>query len=431
MTSAKPQTEEQRRGGRPPRRTRGRAGRCRTRMRQLDERERAPGRLGRLVQARASVAVPAPAASSDGRRAEAGRASRPSVRRRAAGRLGRVVGDERSAAARRARAERLRLRRPISCAQRGDNGQPEDSLTCHQPMSMPMSPRRGRTCQTPQPPSPRSALRDLHEAVAARLEQHLLEQRARLLLRRRARLERDAGVGDAVGELVAQRLELAEGPAAAGSPCDAAGTASSRSRGKALTASALSSRSRRADLGAQRTARRGLGFGLDPVGGTVCGAASSACAMPEGTPPRRGRTPPRPSRPTRAAPRSATAPPRREIRDARHLHGVEQQPRVLRPGATRPSRSAEQRRRPGRRPTADQRAGRPRPRDAAPAARRPGRRRPPTTADAVSTSAMSSASARQAARLEAAAQQPLDRGRLDRRARRTSGSRPTWRKNTR
>ena len=37
-------------------------------------------------------------------------------------------------------------------------GQPEDSLTCHQPISMPMSPRRGRTCHTPQPPSPRSRL---------------------------------------------------------------------------------------------------------------------------------------------------------------------------------------------------------------------------------------------------------------------------------
>ena len=36
------------------------------------------------------------------------------------------------------------------------NGQPDDSLSCHQPASMPIRPRRGRTSHTPQPPSPRS-----------------------------------------------------------------------------------------------------------------------------------------------------------------------------------------------------------------------------------------------------------------------------------
>jgi hypothetical protein len=36
------------------------------------------------------------------------------------------------------------------------NGQPEESFSCHQPASMPIGPSRGRTSQTPHPPSPRS-----------------------------------------------------------------------------------------------------------------------------------------------------------------------------------------------------------------------------------------------------------------------------------
>jgi hypothetical protein len=36
------------------------------------------------------------------------------------------------------------------------NGQPDDSVSCHQPASIPIRPSRGRTSQTPQPPSPRS-----------------------------------------------------------------------------------------------------------------------------------------------------------------------------------------------------------------------------------------------------------------------------------
>ena len=36
------------------------------------------------------------------------------------------------------------------------NGQPDESLTSHQPASIPIRPRRGRTSHTPQPPWPRS-----------------------------------------------------------------------------------------------------------------------------------------------------------------------------------------------------------------------------------------------------------------------------------
>ena len=32
------------------------------------------------------------------------------------------------------------------------NGQPDESVSCHQPASMPIRPSRGRTSQTPQPP---------------------------------------------------------------------------------------------------------------------------------------------------------------------------------------------------------------------------------------------------------------------------------------
>src|SRR5271165_2439426 len=36
------------------------------------------------------------------------------------------------------------------------NGQPDESLTCHHPASIPIRPSRGRTSHTPQPPWPRS-----------------------------------------------------------------------------------------------------------------------------------------------------------------------------------------------------------------------------------------------------------------------------------
>ena len=90
------------------------------------------------------------------------------------------------------------------------NGQPEESLTCHQPMSMPTSPTRGRTCQTPQPLSPSSRRLIRTWRWSARLEQHPLEPQARVLAAALALLEQRPGLGDAVGERVAQPLELAE-----------------------------------------------------------------------------------------------------------------------------------------------------------------------------------------------------------------------------
>ena len=58
----------------------------------------------------------------------------------------------------------------------GCNGQPEETTTRHQPASIPSSPKRGRTCQSRQPGSPMSAVRDPHPAVAGRVGQHLLHQ---------------------------------------------------------------------------------------------------------------------------------------------------------------------------------------------------------------------------------------------------------------
>ena len=60
----------------------------------------------------------------------------------------------------RGRASHLVSGRATVRAQRApwppSNGQPDESLTCHQPISMPMRPIRGRTCHTPHPGSPSS-----------------------------------------------------------------------------------------------------------------------------------------------------------------------------------------------------------------------------------------------------------------------------------
>ena len=93
------------------------------RIAQLDERERRPRRLGAPRRARARVA---------------GRGGGPRAAARAAAAGAATLGRRHGALA-------------AAAAHRGDQdvrwltGQPEESLTCHQPISMPMSPRRGRT----------------------------------------------------------------------------------------------------------------------------------------------------------------------------------------------------------------------------------------------------------------------------------------------
>ena len=111
---------------------------------QLDERKAAPRRLRRVV------AAAAPGGGGKRRR----------LARDRGGGMGARTRSRCDALA------RWRLRRPICCARPSvgsgryaamASGHPEDSLTCHQPASIPIRPRRGRTCQTPQPGSPTSA----------------------------------------------------------------------------------------------------------------------------------------------------------------------------------------------------------------------------------------------------------------------------------
>ena len=144
---------------------------------QLAERERRPRCLGRLLHARA----------------------RPRRRR----------GPARAAQRCAARARRRRAFVSDGPCQEA-NGQPEESLTCHHPISMPIRPRRGRTCQTPQPCSPRSRLATRTNLWRPGSQQHPLEQRAAGLLALAALGQRSARLGQALGQRVADGLELAQ-----------------------------------------------------------------------------------------------------------------------------------------------------------------------------------------------------------------------------
>ena len=110
---------------------------------------------------------------------------------------------------------RLRLRRPMDAECYGaaaggrGNGQPEESLSSHQPMSIPSSPRRGRTSHAA------AALAELDaghplEAVAAGLEAHRLEAHAGAGGALAAAALLGADGGKAARELVAGALEVAE-----------------------------------------------------------------------------------------------------------------------------------------------------------------------------------------------------------------------------
>ena len=129
---------------------------------QLDERERVPRRARALVAPRCGTA-------------------------RRGGRCGR------------------RQRRPAALAAalaHQAKGQPEETFTRHQPISRPSRPSRGRTCQARQPGRPSSALVTLTQRWRLRGRVHRREQLGAAV---------GAQVRDAVGELVADALELAEG----------------------------------------------------------------------------------------------------------------------------------------------------------------------------------------------------------------------------
>ena len=105
-----------------------------------------------------------------------------------------------------------------TAASRPDNGHPEETLTRHQPISIPSGPRRGSECQCPQPGSPMSA-RDIRSqrcfSGAASIPPAARGSRSRA---RPAAREPASAFGNLVGEGVANRLELSEaqGPRLAG-----------------------------------------------------------------------------------------------------------------------------------------------------------------------------------------------------------------------
>ncbi len=90
------------------------------------------------------------------------------------------------------------------------NGQPDDSLSCHQPASMPIRPSRGRTSQTPHTPWPRSLTGTPRELVATGFESHPLQLLARAALVLHARSTRRVQFLHTRRQLVAHALERAQ-----------------------------------------------------------------------------------------------------------------------------------------------------------------------------------------------------------------------------
>ena len=155
-------------------------------------------------------------------------------------------------------------------------GQPDDSLSCHQPASMPIRPSRGRTSHTPQLPCPRSRTAQAPELVAARFQAHLIEQLVRPSLVLDALGHARAQLLKTPRELVADLLELCEIQQSGTRVCAAAPEMISRSRcerepvggrmwGKPSATIAASSRSSRATWA--RSERRAASSSICPSRG--------------------------------------------------------------------------------------------------------------------------------------------------------------------
>ena len=131
------------------------------------------------------------------------------------------------------------------------NGQPEESLTSHQPISIPIRPSRGRTCQTPQPGSPMSPRATRAKRYFAGLEQHPLEVGAdwppdARRARRSWRAPRGAARSSSSRTRSSSPRSSRRGSAERASEC------SRPPIGKAVTNASASSRSSRAICCAQR-----------------------------------------------------------------------------------------------------------------------------------------------------------------------------------
>ena len=313
------------------------------------------------------------------------------------------------------------------------NGQPEESLTCHQPISMPIRPSRGLTCHTPQPGSPMSLAGDAHEAVACRAR--AASARAAGGSRPARRPARRSSARAAAGARRARRgrARARRGRAAAAAPAlrATAGQPAHRERGhERVRELALEPR----DLLAQRAARRALVVLDDRRLGSAgtarhCGGWSASRSSIAPSLWRRGTAYHRHYRPRTLALRRWRG-PRRTTHSASStwIAGTPSTPtansveRVVRgadpwPGATSPNSSAWTRSRVGDHEAARRQralgARRSESRSSRPSGcrgrrRRRARRRAPTPARR-SRSARSAARRRPGWRAESAVQQPRDR----------------------
>ena len=97
-----------------------------------------------------------------------------------------------------------------TAASRPANGHPEETLTRHQPISIPSGPRRGRECQWPQPGSPTSA-REIRSHLYSAGASSIRSSSSRLRVSSSvALLQRRRAAAIRVGERVADPLQLAE-----------------------------------------------------------------------------------------------------------------------------------------------------------------------------------------------------------------------------
>ena len=112
------------------------------------------------------------------------------------------------------------------------NGQPEESLTCHQPISIPTSPSRGRTCQYAAAALAEVAAGDADEPVAVGLEQHPLAQEPGLLLALADRAQQRPGLARVARRARRARPRARRGPEAAARRARAAPPAPTGSGGR-------------------------------------------------------------------------------------------------------------------------------------------------------------------------------------------------------
>ena len=129
-----------------------------------DEDEDGAGEQGRVGAVAGEVLAGGDLEAAEARRARRRRRSRsgscsktPIAEHHDAGEDGQLGERERAPRRRRSLVALGLVASRSTAASRPDNGHPEETLTRHQPISIPSGPRRGRECQWPQPGSPTSA----------------------------------------------------------------------------------------------------------------------------------------------------------------------------------------------------------------------------------------------------------------------------------